>query len=218
MNKKCPDCQLINYANANNCIRCGSTLGESVTIASNRGFLNSNLLKRTVVCIGVLLAILAGFYASLLFSADRLGATEQAKIDAAIGLLEEKGFHDEVFILRNVAVFRASDNWLNASVQKESAYAATNFPFEIVTIYPDFFRFAQDEVEMGAILLHESKHLQGKDEKEAYEFVWKNRDRLGWTADEYLGSEIWRETRKLTREYVPILFVCELNDYSDCTG
>lgn len=217
MNKKCPDCQLINYASANTCVRCGMTLGERENIASNQGFLKPSLPKRVVVCVAVLLAAIAGFYASLLFSADKLGPAEQAQIDAAIGVLEEKGFDDEAFLLRNVAVFRSNDNWLNASVEKESAYAATNFPFEIVTIYPDFFKFAHDEVEMAAILLHESKHLQGMDEKEAYEFVWKNRERLGWTADGYSASPIWRETRKLTREYVPILFVCEMNDFSDCT-
>lgn len=217
MNKKCPECQLINYASAKNCIRCGNPLGESENIAVNRGFLKSSLAKRAVVCISVLVAAIAGFYGSLLFSSDKLGPTEQAQIDIAIDLLEAKGFHDEVFLLRRVAVYRSNDNWLNASVEKENAYAATNFPFEIVTIYPDFFRFAHDEVEMAAILLHESKHLQGKDEKEAYEFVWKNRARLGWTADVYYDSEIWRETRKLTREYVPILFVCEMNEYSDCT-
>lgn len=217
MNKKCPDCHLINYASAKNCVCCGMTLGESENIASNGAFLKSSLVKRIVSCVAVLLATMAGFYASLLFSADRLGVEEQAQIDAAIAHLDEKGFHDEVFLLRNVAVFRSNDNWLNASVEKENAYAATNFPFEIVTIYPDFFKYAYDEVEMAAILLHESKHLQGKDEKEAYEFVWKNRKRLGWTVDGYNGSEIWRETRKLTREYVPVLFTCEGNDYSDCT-
>jgi hypothetical protein len=70
-----------------------------------------------------------------------------------------------------VAVFRANDNWLNASVEKENAYAATNYPFEIVTIYPDFFRFTVDDTERAAILLHEAQHLKGKDEKESYEFV-----------------------------------------------
>ena len=218
MNKKCPDCKLVNYATAPDCIRCGKSLGESENIASNNGFLKSSLAKRAVVCVGVLFATVAGFYGSLLFSADALKPAEQAKIQTAIDFLEDKGFHDEVFLLRNVAVYRANDNWLNASVQKETAYAATNFPFEIVTIYPEFFKFANDEVEMAAILLHEAKHLQGHDEKVAYEYVWKNRGRLGWTMDIYADSEIWRETRKLTREYVPNLFVCKINDYSDCTG
>jgi hypothetical protein len=218
MNKKCPHCTLVNYATVQDCIRCGKSLGESQNIAPNSGFLNSSLAKRTVVCIGVLFATVAGFYGSLVFSADALKPAEQEKIRTAIAFLEEKGFHDEVFLLRHVAVYRANDNWLNASVQKETAYAATNFPFEVVTIYPEFFKFANDEVEMAAILLHEAKHLQGYDEPVAYEYVWKNRERLGWTIDEYSESEIWRETRKLTKEYVPMLFVCKINDYSDCTG
>ena len=27
----------------------------------------------------------------------------------------------------------------------------------------------------------------------------------------------WRETRKLTKEYAPILFVCDFNEFDDCT-
>lgn len=218
MNKKCPDCSLINYSIANECMRCGAKLGESPNIAVKKGFLKSNIVKRVVICVLVLLGTIAGFYASLIFSADRLSLDEQAQLETAIGLLEQKGFHDEVFLLRRFAVFRSNDNWLNASVEKENAYAATNFPFEIVTVYPDFFRYTIDDLERAAILLHESQHMKGKDEKEAYEFVWRNRVKLGWTADEYSDSVIWLETRKLTREYVPMLFVCEINDYSDCTG
>jgi hypothetical protein len=152
------------------------------------------------------------------FSADSLTAAEHAQIDASIDILEQKGFTDEAFLLKRVAVFRANDNWLNATVAKESAYAATNFPFEIVTLYPDFFIYTADNVERAAILLHEAKHLQGKDEKEAYEYVWRNRDKLGWSAEAYARSVIWLETRKLTKEYSPTLFACEFNSYSDCTA
>ena len=175
------------------------------------------ILKRLVILIMVCGAAIAGFYASLLFSADRLSFTENQQVLAAITVLDTKGFSDEALLLRSVAAFRGSDNWLNASVEKENAYAATNFPFEIVTIYPDFFRLPVDETERAAILLHEAKHLQGKDEKEAYEFVWKNRGRLGWTAEAYGRSEVWQNVRKQTREYLPGMFICEFNEFGDCT-
>jgi hypothetical protein len=165
----------------------------------------------------VLVVTILGFYSSLIVSADSLEREQHRKVQAAIELLQRRGFTDEVRLLRYVTVFRANDNWLNASVAKENAYAATNFPFEIVTLYPDFFTYSTDDVERAAILLHEAKHLQGKDEREAYEFVWKNRRRLGWTQDVYRGSMIWRETRKLTKEYAPDLFVCDFKDYGDCT-
>lgn len=142
---------------------------------------------------------------------------EAAQVRSAIRYLEKRGFAGETLLLNYVTVFRANDNWLNATVAKENAYAATNFPFEIVTVYPDYFTYATDEIERAAILLHEAKHLEGKDEKEAYEFVWQNRKRLGWTSDRYSNSVIWRETRKLTKEYSPALFICEFNDYGDCT-
>lgn len=217
MNIKCPDCGLINYITARNCVRCGEPLGESENITSNRRFLKSSVAKRAAVCAVVSVIALLSFYASLVFSADPLTGEQRADVEAAIDLLENRGFSQEVLLLRRFAVFRANDNWLNASVEKESAYAATNFPFEIVTLYPDFFTYPADDTERAAILLHEAKHLEGKDEKDAYEFVWKNRGRLGWTADAYSQSVIWRETRKLTREHLPSLFVCDFNEYADCS-
>jgi hypothetical protein len=217
MNRKCPQCGLINFLSARNCSRCGSGLGESENISPNRGFLKSALAKRTAICIAVLFIALLGFYGSLILSADSLDREQQARVQAAIRILEQRGFTNEVLLLKYVTVFRSNDNWLNASVEKESAYAATNFPFEIVTIYPDFYTYTVDDLERAAVLLHEAKHLEGNDEKEAYEFVWRNRKRLGWTSADYSGSLIWRETRKLTKEYVPAMFVCDFSDFGDCT-
>lgn len=217
MNRKCDHCGLINYLAALCCVRCGTDLGERENISSNPGFLKSAFVKRVAVCLSVLVAVVFAFYSSLVLSADSLRQPERAQVAAAIKHLERTGFHEEVFLLKHLTVFRANDNWLNASVQKESAYAATNFPFEIVTLYPDFFTYPGDDVERAAILLHEAKHLQGKDEKEAYEFVWKNRARLGWTSEAYRRSIMWREIRKITKEYSPSLFVCEFNEYGDCT-
>lgn len=217
MNRKCPQCGLVNYLTDQDCIRCGSRLGESENISPNRGFLKSSFAKRCVICVGVLLIAVLGFYASMVLSAASLGQDEHRHVQDAIRHLEERGFTDEAFILKYLTVFRANDNWLNASIAKENAYAATNFPFEITTLYPDFFTYPVDITERAAILLHEAKHLQGKDEREAYEFVWKNRKRLGWTSENYRGSVVWRETRNLTKEYTPSLFVCDFNEFGDCT-
>ncbi len=217
MNKKCLQCGLINYLAAYDCLRCGSGLGESENISPNGGFLKSTLAKRCCICVFVLFATTLVFYGSLVFSADSLAGDQPEKVEAAIEHLRQRGFTEEVFLLEHLTVFRGNDNWLNASVEKENAYAATNFPFEIITLYPDFFTYAIDEVERSAILLHEAKHLKGKDEREAYEFVWRNRKRLGWTYTAYGNSMIWRETRKLTKEYSPTLFVCDFNAYGDCT-
>lgn len=217
MNKKCPNCRLVNYSTVQICQRCSTSLGGSENISSNGGFTKSGFVRRAAVCVAVLMVVLLGFYTSLIVSADRLHPAQSAQISTAIDILEEKGFTDEVFVLRRLAAFRANDNWLNASVQKENAYAATNFPFEIVTVYPNFFAGTFDDLERAAILLHEAKHLQGKDEKEAYEFVWKNRKKLGWTAEEYGYSEIWHESRRRTRDHSPEIFVCKDKDFYDCT-
>ncbi|MEP7213097.1 MAG: hypothetical protein ABI791_08485 [Acidobacteriota bacterium] len=212
MNNKCQHCGLAHFPGVGSCSRCGRTLGLP------KRSLVSTLLRRFVMLVVALVIAVAGFYVSLLFSADRLALAEKQQVDNAIALLESKGFNDEAFLLRHVAALRGSDNWLNASVEKENAYAATNFPFEIVTIYTEFFTLPADDTERAAILLHEAKHLQGKDEHDAYEFVWKNRSRLGWTAEAYGDSEVWQNVRKQTREYLPAMFVCEFNDFGDCTG
>ena len=217
MNTKCDQCGLINYITAQTCVRCGAALGESENISPNRRFLKSGLVKRAVVCVVVLLGVVFAFYFSLVLSADSLRPPERALVSSAIARLEATSFNDEAFLLKHLTVFRANDNWLNASVEKENAYAATNFPFEIVTVYPDFFTYPSDDTERAAILLHEAKHLQGKDEKEAYEFVWRNRERLGWTSGTYHRSVIWREIRKLTKEYSPAMFTCDFNEFGDCT-
>lgn len=142
---------------------------------------------------------------------------QRQSVRSSIAILREKGFADEVLLLDSFAVFRSNDNWLNASVNKENAYAATNFPFEIITLYPDFFTYPIDDTERAAILLHESRHLAGKDEHDAYDFVWKHRKQLGWTAENYRNSVVWLNIRRQTRDNVPLLFVCDLNEFGDCT-
>jgi hypothetical protein len=166
-----------------------------------------------MVCFAVIIA----FYISLLASSAALDIEQKHTVRKSIAILKEKGFGREAMLLEHVTVFRGDDNWLNRSVAKESAYAATNFPFEIMTLYPDFFTYPVDDVERAAILLHESVHLKGEDEPEAYRYVWSNRKALGWTGDKYFESPVWTNVRRQTRETAPELFVCTDREYSDCT-
>jgi len=178
--------------------------------------MGKRILKRAVVCIGVCIITVITFYLSLLFSAKPLSLEERAHVEASVAILERAGFVDEVWYLRNFTFFRANDNWLNAMVPKENAYAATNYPFEIMTVYPDFFVYTVDDVERAAILLHEARHLQGFDETDAYEFVWKNKAKFGWTRENYRGSVVWKNVRKQTMEVAPGMFICEFNEMGDC--
>ncbi|MEJ7622845.1 MAG: hypothetical protein WKF34_02525 [Pyrinomonadaceae bacterium] len=169
------------------------------------------------MCIAVCLAVIAGFYLSLIGSARSLSYDQKQVIKAAVRILKDKGFDNETFLLANLTAYRSEDNWLNASVAKESAYAATNFPFEIMTLYPDFFAYPADDIERAAILLHEARHLMGEDEREAYEYVWRNRAKLGWTRAAYAQSPVWENVRQQTRENVAGLFVCDRKEFGDCT-
>jgi hypothetical protein len=172
---------------------------------------------RILTCLLVCIVAVFGFYFSLLFSASPLTNKERSVVRESRDIIRERGFDSEALLLDHLSVFRGSDNWLNSSVPKENAYAATNFPFGIVTIYPDFFTYPVDATERAAILLHEARHLRGDDEKEAYEFVWRNREKLGWTRERYYNSAIWRNIRRQTRDYVPEIFTCPENDFGDCT-
>jgi hypothetical protein len=78
------------------------------------------------------------FLLVMILSATPLSASERRTSRFSIKLLERRGFINEAYLLRDLATFRSNDNWLNASVSKENAFAATNYPFAIITLYPDF--------------------------------------------------------------------------------
>lgn len=222
MNKKCPHCQVINFSHVETCIRCNNALSATGMnrLAESRVPQNSlarKIFKRAIVCAIVCVFVIFGFYLSLLFTSKSLDYNEKQTMKRSIGMLEAKGFSGEVFLLRYLASFRGNDNWLNASTRDENAYAATNFPFEILTIYPEFFTVPQDDTERAMILLHEAQHLKGADEREAYEYVWRNRHKLGWTRETHGASKIFLNVEKQTREFAPDLFKCEWNKNFDCT-
>jgi len=157
------------------------------------------------------------FYLSLLITSTPIESYNQETIDRAIALLEAKGFDREVFLLRRVATFRGSDNWLNALTEKENAYAATNFPFAVITLYPDFYTKAQDDTERAMVLLHEAQHLQSNDETGSYEYVWRNRQKLGWTLLSHGTTPTFVTVELQTRENNPYLFTCPARLWDDCT-
>ena len=220
MKKLCPNCQLVNFPHLAECVRCQYELIEVSTFKADgakKSFDVYKLIRRAVICVGVIVLTITGFYLSMIFSSDSLKSDEKKQIENAIQILEAKGFSKDVFLLDYLTTFRGNDNWLNASTRLENAYAATNFPFEIMTVYPDFFAYTTDDTERAAVLLHEAQHLKGADEKEAYEYVWRNRKKLGWTKETHGDSTVWLNVRKQTKEYVPNLFVCNWMETGDCT-
>ncbi len=144
-------------------------------------------------------------------------ADERSAVDRAVAVLEAKGFASEVFLLRNVTTFRSSDNWLNQAAGGENAYAATNYPFGIITIYPDFYSKAVDDTERAMVLLHETQHLMNKSEAEAYAYVWRERQRLGWTTLSHGTTPTFVTVELQTRENAPELFTCRSKAWDDCT-
>ncbi|CAN5619737.1 hypothetical protein BH24ACI3_BH24ACI3_13000 [soil metagenome] len=159
----------------------------------------------------------AAFHLSLISTSLPPTADEREQIERAIVLLEERGFINEAGVLRSSVTFRSTDNWLNSLIEKEEAYAAANFPFQIITNYPDFYNKAVDDTERAAILLHESRHLFGEDENQAYAYVWQNRERRGWTLRTHGTTASYITIEQQTREMAPELFTCPGRTYSDCT-
>lgn len=177
----------------------------------------ARLMRRAGYYLTITLCLLSIFHSSLLITSQPLRADESARVVRAIELLDAKGFSREAFLLRRLTLFRNSDNWLNDMSGKENAYAATNYPFNIITLYPDFFTKAEDDTERAMILLHEVQHLQGANEHEAYEFVWRNRHRVGWTILSHGTTESYITIEALTREIAPELFSCTDKIWNDCT-
>ncbi len=177
----------------------------------------ARLVRRAGYYLAVTLCLLSIFHSSLLVTSQPLRADEQEAVTRAVDLLDAKGFSREAFLLRRLTLFRNTDNWLNAVTDKENAFAATNYPFNIITLYPDFFMKAQDDAERAMILLHEAQHLQGANEREAYGYAWRNRHRVGWTILSHGTTESYISVETLTREIAPELFTCKDKIWNDCT-
>jgi hypothetical protein len=205
-NQKCPSCSLVNFATDEMCRRCGAELSHVFSEDAGDAPRAGRLLKRALITLGVALCAVIAFHVSLLLTSEAITTEQRQLVRRTIGVLEERGFEDKAWLLRHVAKYRQNDNWLNASAGHADAYAATNFPFEIVTLYPDFFTAPVDDTERAAILLHEAQHLRGADEHEAYEAVWNKRAQLGWTEETYSGTRVWNRTMQLAREYAPEVF------------
>ena len=220
--RKCLECGLVNAAGDEQCRRCGAWFDEESfepppigvdSIAQPR---KRSLIKRLVWIVSATLVVLILWYVSLLITSDRLQPDQHLKVDVAIGLIEQSGFTREGFVLRHATMFRSSDNWWNRWLGHRDAYAATNFPFEIVTLYPEFFDAPVDDRERAAVLLHEARHLLGDGEEAALRSTWMSKQRLGWTADRYRQTRVWDATERLTRAQFPYLFQCGSDGKSDC--
>lgn len=220
--QKCADCGLVNTGADEVCRRCGAPLANvefsgpeaEPELPDQSG--KRNFLKRVIWVISATIVILIIWYASLLLSSDGLQADQQQKVQNAITILQQQGFSREAFVLTYLTTFRSSDNWLNAYAGHRDAYAATNFPFEVVTLYPDFFDLPIDDRERAAVLLHEARHLFGDGEDAALQTTWKSKKQLGWTADKYRQTRVWDATEHLTREKFPYIFQCAPDGQSDC--
>ena len=165
---------------------------------------------------GVTMTILVSAYASLLLTSEPLSDGERQIVAEAIDVLDGAGFAREASSLRRVASLRRTDNWWNRYVGHATAYAATNFPFGVITLYPTFFKYPVDDIERATILLHESYHLYGNDEKLTLQQVWMAKARLGWMASNYGHTRVWKNTREWTLAEIPSIFSCGEDGTSDC--
>jgi len=166
--------------------------------------MSSRSAGRRLLSIVVAIAfLLVTGWASLLATADPLTAERRKMVTAAVDRLDRQGFTREAWLLRHLVVYRGTDNWWNLYTGHQQAYAATNFPFEVVTLYRPFFTVATDDVERAAILLHETHHLVGSGEITALRETWIEKQQLGWTAVDYGHTRLWKNTREWTAAAVP---------------
>ena len=219
-NSKCAQCGFVNFAGAGACPCCGSfavVAGEAEDFAGRAGKKKRRSVLRKVLSGFVLSAfVLSGFHVSLLATSEAANFEQKRQVWRAVAVIEQEGFGREAFLLRRLANYRTSDSWWNRWNGHADAYAATNFPFEILTLYPDFFKYPVDDTERAAVLLHEARHLAGDGEEEAFAFVWRNKSRLGWTEEGYGRTRVWKNVNEFTRKYAPQLFRCGGDGAQDC--
>jgi hypothetical protein len=216
---KCTACGLVNFAGSETCRRCSAALmsgypelqAYSAPRASGRG-----LGRWLLFVLGASLSILITSYLSLLVSSEGVTREERQMVLSAVDVLEKAGFEREVFMLRRVVNYRRTDNWWNQYVGHQTAYASTNFPFAVVTLYPTFFKYPVDDIERATILLHEAQHVLGEPEEIALQRVWIEKQRLGWTSLRYSHTRVWKNTVEWTSAGVPALFRCGPDQRSDC--
>jgi hypothetical protein len=218
--RKCAQCGLVNFAAADVCRRCGAALnaegeGREELPSPVESFDDEppakaprSLLKRVGVSVGVSAFILLFCYISLLETSTPISYDEKMLVHRAIDLIEEKGFGGDAFLLRRLANYRTTDNWWNRWLGHQDAYAATNFPFQVITLYPEFFKYAGDDTERAVILLHEARHLAGAGEESAFASVWRDKEQLGWTKERYGQTRIWRNVTEFTLKYAPQTLQC----------
>jgi hypothetical protein len=222
MNPKCTQCGLVNFAAAEECRRCGAYLGAGFAAEDFEGFAEGAGKKRRSLSRKVLSGfalsafVLAGLHVSLLATSEAVSFDQKRTVERAVGLVERAGFAREAFLLRRLANYRTTDNWWNRRLGHADAYASTNFPFEVLTLYPDFFKYPSDDVERAVILLHEARHLAGDGEEEAFDFVWRNKSRLGWAEEQYGQTRVWKNVNEFTHKYAPQLFRCGEDGQQDC--
>lgn len=223
--KKCYECGVMNYASATSCRRCEAPLGFPIAVEplsadvgeeKEKSPLKKIILKSALRILAVVGFILFVCYATLITTSEPVLLEQKDVVMKAIDVIEQKGFSKEAFVLRHMVFYRSTDNWWNTKVGHASAYAATNFPFEVVTLYPPFFTNTTDDVERASILLHEAHHLLGRGEERAYEEIWRNKKQLGWTKEKYAHTVVWNQVITETKEYVPSLFQCGQDNKSDC--
>ena len=223
---KCTACGLVNFSTSEVCRRCEAPLADEASMSpalqsdvppelhSSEG---GRSFGRWLVWIAsVTITILASAYASLILTSEGLTSDERQTVKNAIVVLERAGFTSDASALSRLATFRRTDNWWNRYVGHQTAFAATNYPFAVVTLYPAFFRFPVDDIERASILLHEASHLFGGREEEALQRVWESKQRLGWTEARYSGTRVWKNTREWTKGAIPAFFSCGPDNQSDC--
>ena len=218
---KCAQCGLVNYSTNPTCRRCGfggatETAAEVEVESAAQTAPSRRIIKGAAQIFAVVCGLLLIAYFSLTLTSNPLTSEQRQIVNRAIDVLDQQSFSGDAFLLRRLVNFRATDNWWNRWVGHGQAYAATNFPFEVVTLYPDFFTRASDDVERAMILLHETYHLRGYGEPQAHRQVWLQKHKLGWTQERYGQTRVWKNVREFTAKFAPEMFRCGPDGHSDC--
>ncbi len=152
--RKCLQCGLVNLAADETCRRCGASLIEEQSAAIREEQMavepaeetvpRRSIVQRLAWILGTTLILVFAAYMSLLLTSEDLPIDQRHTVKNAIAILRQKGFERQAFVLDNLVKYRSTDSWWNRYVGHHDAYAATNFPFEVVTEAPKLFTCGTD--------------------------------------------------------------------------
>ncbi len=132
---------------------------------------------------------------------------EQGRLNGIINKIETAGLVVNSTILNSTSFVDRTGPW-TCRLAPDPGYACTNKLTFITSLADRFWTVPKYDVERAIALLHESYHLLGLGEHQAYAYTWLSKESLGWTSKFYGPAPggpttVWSDVANDTLFYAP---------------